>query len=254
MRLKGKLALVTGGSEGIGLSIAEALAREGAELCIVGRDPNKLARAREHLATSIKLAVSADLATERGISEVVESIERGGKALDILINNAAIAHVVVFENVTREQYETALSLNLAAPFFLTQNLLPYLAQPGASIINISSYFANKMIMGRAMSVYSLSKGALNSLTKALAFELGPRGIRVNAVAPGSVDTPMRRKSIEVMPEDRQVELQRYVERSYPLGRIGQPSDLGGIVVFLAGHEAAWVTGGIFAIDGGLTAG
>ena len=74
MRLKGKLALVTGGSEGIGLSIAEALAREGAELCIVGRDPNKLARAREHLATSIKLAVSADLATERGISEVVESI------------------------------------------------------------------------------------------------------------------------------------------------------------------------------------
>jgi len=127
MRLKGKLALVTGGSEGIGLSIAEALAREGAELCIVGRDPNKLARAREHLATSIKLAVSADLATERGISEVVESIERGGKALDILINNAAIAHVVVFENVTREQYETALSLNLAAPFFLTQKLLPYLA-------------------------------------------------------------------------------------------------------------------------------
>jgi len=129
-----------------------------------------------------------------------------------------------------------------------------LAQPGASIINISSYFANKMIMGRAMSVYSLSKGALNSLTKALAFELGPRGIRVNPVAPGSVDTPMRRKSIEVMSKDDQVELKRYVERSYPLGRIGQPSDLGGIVVFLASQEAAWATGGVFAIDGGFTAG
>ena len=254
MRLQSKLALVTGGSEGIGLAIAEALVREGAELCIVGRDPAKLARAREQLGASVKLAVSADLATEHGINEVVEGIGRSGKALDILINSAAIAHVVPFENVTREQFQAALSLNIAGPFFLTQKLLPHLAQPGASVINISSYFANKMIMGRAMSVYSLSKGALNSLTKALAFELGPRGIRVNAVAPGSVDTPMRRKSIEVMSKDDQVELQRYVERSYPLGRIGQPSDLGGIVVFLASQEAAWATGGVFAIDGGFTAG
>jgi NAD(P)-dependent dehydrogenase (short-subunit alcohol dehydrogenase family) len=254
MRLGGKLALVTGGSEGIGLAIAEALAREGAELCIVGRNPDKLAQGREQLGASVKLTVPADLATERGINEVVEAVGRGGKALDILINNAAIAHVAPFENVTREQYDAALSLNLAAPFFLTQKLLPHLAQPGASIINISSYFANKMIMGRTMSVYSLSKGALNSLTKALAFELGPRGIRVNAIAPGSVDTPMRRKSVEVMSKERQVELQRYVERSYPLGRIGHPSDLGGIAVFLASQEAAWVTGGIFAVDGGFTAG
>jgi NAD(P)-dependent dehydrogenase (short-subunit alcohol dehydrogenase family) len=254
MRLQGKLALVTGGSEGIGLAIAEALAREGAELCIVGRNLDKLTRGREQLGASVKLAVPADLATESGVNEVVEGIGRAGKALDILINNAAIAHVVPFENVSRDQYEAALALNLAAPFFLTQKLLPHLAQPGASIINISSYFANKMVMGRAMSVYSLSKGALNSLTKALAFELGPLGIRVNAVAPGSVDTPMRRKSIEVMSSERQVELQRYVERSYPLGRIGQPSDLGGIVVFLASQEAAWATGGIFAIDGGFTAG
>jgi NAD(P)-dependent dehydrogenase (short-subunit alcohol dehydrogenase family) len=105
-----------------------------------------------------------------------------------------------------------------------------------------------------MSVYAISKGALNSLTKALAFELGPRGIRVNAIAPGSVGTPMRRKSIEIMPKEHQVELERYVERSYPLGRIGEPSDLGGIAFFLASREAAWVTGAVFAIDGGLTAG
>jgi NAD(P)-dependent dehydrogenase (short-subunit alcohol dehydrogenase family) len=225
----------------------------GREPNSVGRDPAKLARAREQLGASVKLAVPADLATEGGINKVIEGIRMTGKALDILINNAAIAHVVPFESVTREQYEAELALNLAAPFFLTLKLLPHLAQPGASIINVSSYFANKMIMGRAMSVYSLSKGALNSLTKA-AFELGPRGIRVNAVAPGSVDTPMRRKSIEVMSKERQVELQRYVERSYPLGRIGQPSDLGGIAVFLASEEAAWVTGGVFAIDGGFTAG
>src|SRR5215207_1486536 len=122
MRLQGKLALITGGSEGIGLAIAEALAQEGAALCVVGRNQDKLARAREQLGTSVKLAVAADLATEGGINEVVEEIGRTGKALDILINNAAVAHVVPFENVTREQYEGELSLNLAAPFFLTQRL------------------------------------------------------------------------------------------------------------------------------------
>jgi len=254
MRLQGKLALVTGGSDGIGLAIAEALSREGAELCIVGRNPDKLARARDQLGTEVRLAIRANLATADGIEEVVEKIGGTGKALDVLINNAAVADVVPFDSVTREQYEYALSLNLAAPFFLTQRLLPHLAQPGASIINISSYFANKMIMGRTMSVYVLTKGALNSLTKALAFELGPRGIRVNAIAPGSVDTPMRRRSIEAMSEERQTELRRYVERSYPIGRIGVPSDLGGIAVFLASQEAAWVTGAIFAVDGGFTAG
>ena len=92
----------------------------------------------------------------------------------------------------------------------------------ASVINISSYFANKMIPKRPSSLYSLSKGALNSLTKSLAFELGPRGIRVNAIAPGTVDTAMRRRTVDNLPEAAKAELQAYVERSYPLGRIGRP--------------------------------
>ena len=108
-----------------------------------------------------------------------------------------------------------------------------LAPNGASVINISSYFANKMIPKRPSSLYSLSKGALNSLTKSLAFELGPRGIRVNAIAPGTVDTAMRRKSIDNLPAAAQAELRAYVERSYPLGRIGRTDDLAGIAVYLA---------------------
>ena len=95
---------------------------------------------------------------------------------------------------------------------------------------------------------------MNSLTKSLAFELGPRGIRVNAIAPGTVDTPMRRKSVDNLPEAAKAELQAYVERSYPLGRIGRPDDLAGIAVYLASDEAAWTSGGIFAVDGGYTAG
>ncbi|TIU84968.1 MAG: SDR family oxidoreductase, partial [Mesorhizobium sp.] len=141
-------------------------------------------------------------------------------------------------------FQHSFALNVTAAFFLTQQLLPHLSA-GASVINISSYFASKMIPKRPSSLYSLSKGALNSLTKSLAFELGPRGIRVNAIAPGTIDTAMRRKSIVNLPQQAQDELKAYVERSYPLGRIGRPADVAGMAVHLASDEAAWTSGSIF---------
>ena len=251
MRLRGKRALVTGGSDGIGLGIAEAFLREGAEVLIVARDAKKLEAAREKLGSADTL--SADLATTAGIDAVAGHMKQSG-SLDILVNNAGVALLVPFESVTEEQFQQSFALNVTAVFFLTQRLLPHLAASGASVINISSYFASKMIPKRPSSLYSLSKGALNSLTKSLAFELGPRRIRVNAIAPGTVDTAMRRKSIENLPAAAQAELKAYVERSYPLGRIGQTGDLAGIAVYLASDEAAWTSGGIFAIDGGYTAG
>jgi NAD(P)-dependent dehydrogenase (short-subunit alcohol dehydrogenase family) len=254
MRLQGKLAVVTGGSEGIGLAICEALAREGAEVVIVGRTMAKLSAAQLQIGKAAIALVPTDLSTESGIGAVVEQVRQLGRPLDILVSNAAVAHLAAFESITAEQYNYSVALNVSAPFFLTQRLLPHFTQPGASIINISSYFAGKMIMNRPLSVYSLSKGAINSLTKSLAFELGPRGIRVNAVSPGTVNTPMRKRSVDAMSKEHQEELQKYVERSYPLGTIGKPSDLGGIAVFLASDEASWVTGSIFAIDGGFTAG
>jgi NAD(P)-dependent dehydrogenase (short-subunit alcohol dehydrogenase family) len=254
MRLAGKFAIVTGGSEGLGLAMAEALAREGADLCIVGRNAKKLADAAQQLGSSLKLSVSADLATDQGLDRAIEEVRKSGRSVDVLVNNAAVAQVIDFEKVKRSDYEYELSINVAAPYFLTQRLMPHLRSPGCSIINISSYFAQKAIMNRPMSVYSLTKGAMNAMTKALAFELGPKGIRINAIAPGSVDTPMRRKSVDVMSPERQAELREYVKRSYPLGRIGKPSDLGGIAIYLASDESSWVTGSIFAIDGGLTAG
>jgi len=253
MRLGGKRALVTGGSDGIGLAIAEAFLREGAEVLIVGRDAGKLGAAREKLGAGVE-TLSADLATSAGIDAVVDQVKKSGRSLDILVNNAGVAFLVAFETVSEEQFQQSFALNVTAAFFLTQRLLPHLTPTGASVINISSYFANKMIPKRPSSLYSLSKGALNSLTKSLAFELGPRGIRVNAIAPGTVDTAMRRKSIVNLPAEAQAELKAHVERSYPLGRIGQTSDLAGIAVYLASDEAAWTSGGIFAIDGGYTAG
>jgi NAD(P)-dependent dehydrogenase (short-subunit alcohol dehydrogenase family) len=257
MRLHNKRALVTGGSDGIGLAIAEAFLREGADVMIVGRDAGKLQAARDHLmgarTDDTVETLAADLATGVGIEAVVEHVKRSGQPLDILVNNAGVAFLVPFADVTEGQFQQSVALNVMAVFFLTQGLLPHLAA-GASVINISSYFANKMIPKRPSSLYSLSKGALNSLTKSLAFELGPRGIRVNAIAPGTVDTAMRRRSIENLPAAAQADLKAYVERSYPLGRIGRPDDLAGMAVHLASDEAAWTSGGIFAIDGGYTAG
>ena len=257
MRLNNKRALITGGSDGIGLAIAEAFLREGADVTIVGRDAGKLDGAREKLTASGSVGavetLSADLATGIGIAAVVELVKRSGRPLDILVNNAGVAFLVPFADVSEVQFQQSFALNVTAVFFLTQGLLPHLAT-GASVINISSYFANKMIPNRPSSLYSLSKGALNSLTKSLAFELGPRGIRVNAIAPGTIDTTMRRRSIENLPAAAQTALQAYVESSYPLGRIGRPEDVAGMAVHLAGDEAAWTSGGIFAVDGGYTAG
>ncbi|MBZ9795982.1 SDR family NAD(P)-dependent oxidoreductase [Mesorhizobium sp. ES1-4] len=257
MRLRGKRALITGGSDGIGLAIAEAFLRAGADLLIVGRDAGKLEAARQKLTASGPVGtvrtLSADLATSPGIAAVVEHVKAAGRPLDVLVNNAGVAYLVPFETVSEAQFEHSFALNVTAAFFLTQGMLQHFGT-GASVINISSYFAKKMIPKRPSSLYSLSKGALNSLTRSLAFELGPRGIRVNAIAPGTVDTAMRRKTVDNLPAQAQAELKAYVERSYPLGRIGRPDDLAGIAVYLASDEAAWTSGGIFAIDGGYTAG
>ena len=257
MRLQGKRTLVTGGSDGIGLAISEAFLREGADVLIVGRDGGKLDAARQKLTAPGPVGqvetLSADLATSPGIAAVVEHVKETGRPLDVLVNNAGVAYLVPFETVSETQFQHSFALNVTAAFFLTQGLLPHFGA-GASVINISSYFASKMIPKRPSSLYSLSKGALNSLTKSLAFELGPRGIRVNAIAPGTVDTAMRRKTVDTLPTQAQAELKAYVERSYPLGRIGRPDDLAGMAVYLASDEAEWTSGGIFAIDGGYTAG
>lgn len=252
MRLEGKRALITGGSDGIGLAIAEAFVREGAHVCIIGRDEAKLEAARQKLGGDVD-AVSADLATDDGIDRVVAYVAQSGRPLDTLVNNAGVAFLVPFETVTADQFAQSFALNVTAVFFLTQRLLPHLGQ-GASVINISSYFAAKMIPKRPSSLYSLSKGALNSLTRSLAFELGPRGIRVNAIAPGTIDTAMRRRSVDNLPEAAKAELKAYVERSYPLGRIGRPDDVAGMAVHLASDESAWTSGAILAVDGGYTAG
>ena len=138
MRLQGKRAIVTGGSQGIGLSIAEAFVREGADVCLIGRDAGKLETARQQLGAGSVETISADLATQAGIDKASAGIAGSGRPVDILVNNAGVAFLVPFDAVTQEQFHQSLSLNVTAMFFLTQRLLPAFASAGASVINLSS--------------------------------------------------------------------------------------------------------------------
>jgi NAD(P)-dependent dehydrogenase (short-subunit alcohol dehydrogenase family) len=145
-----------------------------------------------------------------------------------------------------------LNLNVRAPFLLTRALFDAIKARRGSIINISSFFARRMLPARPSSAYSLSKSAIESFTKELAFEAGPHGVRVNAIAPGTVRTPLMQTNLASMPEEDRAKQMGMVKTIYPLGRLGVPEEIAGAAVFLASDEARWITGAILPVDGGLT--
>ena len=253
--LNNKNAVITGGSDGIGLGIAKAFAREGANLLLIGKDPEKLQKAQQALLNEFGVQVhtlSADLSKTEIVTEVVKDIERLLPAVDILVNNAGLARFVPFEQVDNTLYDAHFNLNVKAPYFLTQKLLPALVESKGNVINISSYFAHRMLLNRATTVYSATKGALNSFTKALAFEVGHLGVRVNAIAPGSISTPQFNRNLQALTREKQAAFETMVKEIYPLQHIGTPQDIAQAAVFLASDNASWITGTILAVDGGLT--
>jgi NAD(P)-dependent dehydrogenase (short-subunit alcohol dehydrogenase family) len=144
-----------------------------------------------------------------------------------------------------------INMNVKAPFLLTQGLLPSIKKSKGNIINISSYFSDRMISGRPSTVYSLTKGAINSLTKSLANEIGNTGVRVNAIAPGSVNTSLLRKTVNQMTDFNKEKFEKTISQIYPLGRIGQPDEIADLAIFLASENSKWMTGSIINLDGGL---
>ena len=253
--LNNKNAVITGGSDGIGLGIAKVFAREGANLLLIGKDPEKLQRAQQALLNEFGVQVhtlSADLSKTETVTEVVKNIERLLPTVDILVNNAGLGKFVPFEQVDNTLYDAHFNLNVKAPYFLTQGLLPALVKSKGNVINISSYFAHRMLPNRATTVYSATKGALNSFTKALAFEVGQLGVRVNAIAPGSISTPQFNRNLQALTPEKQAAFETMVKEIYPLQHIGTPEDIAKACVFLASDNASWITGTVLAVDGGLT--
>lgn len=252
--LEGKQAVISGGSEGIGFAIAEAFVKNGSDVIIISRNRDKLNSAKKQLSIYNQKVntIPFDLSEISKIPALCEEINTNYGKVDILVNNAAMALFEKIENTNPLELEQIIRMNVQSPYILTQQLLPSLEKTEGNIINITSYFSHKMIPERYSTAYSLTKGAMDSFTKSLACELGPRGIRVNAIAPGSVKTPLFNTAMKKMTDEQRTKFTDKVKTNYPLGRIGEPNDLGGIAVFLASEQAKWVTGSIVSVDGGLT--
>ena len=242
--LSGKKALVTGASRGIGRACALALARHGAEVLVhyaSGRAEAELVAEEILAAGGHADLVGADLAAPDGPHRLAAEVRRiVGRRLDILVANAGVTKSAAIENHTVAEFDRLFAVNVRAPFFLVQQLLPVLGE-GSSVVLLSS-LAARTAMG-TIPAYAASKGAIETLTKHLAFALGERGIRVNAVAPGVVNTEMSSFTKTEAGRASTLGIQA-------LKRIAEPDDVAGAVVFLASEAARWVTADTLRVDGG----
>jgi 3-oxoacyl-[acyl-carrier protein] reductase len=246
-RLSGKVAIVTGSSKGIGAEIAKHFAAEGAAV-VVNYSSSK--EAAERVVSEIKnkegkaIVVQANLAKKADIERLfAETIKAFGR-LDILVNNAGVYEFAALEEVTELHFHKQFDLNVLGLILASQQAVRHFGSAGGSIINISSVASTSTPPNT--SVYSGTKAAVDAVTKALAQELGPRNIRVNAVNPGMVETEGLRAA--GIPES---DFRKQVEAQTPLGRIGQPRDVAPAAVFLASDDARWITGETFHVSGGL---
>jgi NAD(P)-dependent dehydrogenase (short-subunit alcohol dehydrogenase family) len=243
--LSNKIALVTGASRGIGRATAARLAEAGARVIVhysASRD------AADSLVADIRAkggqadAVGGDLSTPDAAHKLAEAVKALGIAkLDILVNNAGVAQLAPLEAQTVEDFDRHFAINVRAPYFLTQQLLPLLGE-GSSVIFLSSVVARVAFDGT--SAYSATKGAIEVVTRNLAKELGARGIRVNAIAPGAIDTDMAQGFLGTE------EGRDYIKSVQALKRIGEPKDIADAVLFLASDQSRWIDGRSIEVSGG----
>jgi 3-oxoacyl-[acyl-carrier protein] reductase len=246
MRFRDKVALVTGASRGIGAACARRFANEGAKVVI---HYLKAIDAAENLAKSIRdeggqvTLIQANLADLSQMERLVDIAVQTFGGLDVLVNNAGIATVASLDTVDPESFHQQFAINVGSVLFATKAAVKAFKISGGSIVNISSINGSRPVAGA--SVYSASKAAVEALTKSLAIELAPRGIRVNAVAPGTTDTDLLRF---VLSPELEAEI---IEHTLYGRRLGQPADIAEVVAFLASTEAEWITGQIINASGGL---
>ncbi|WP_094701855.1 SDR family oxidoreductase [Brevibacillus laterosporus] len=249
-KLKGKIALVTGASRGIGRSIALRLAKDGALVAVHYRKRQNEAEEVVHKiqqSGGSAFTIRADLNTLNGIRDLYAELDEalrkltGDNRFDILVNNAGVGQVVTIEETTEESFDEVMNINVKAPLFVIQQALPRMKDEGR-IINISSFVTR--VASPNVFTYSISKGAINTLTHVLAQQLGSRNITVNAILPGIINTEMNAGTLQ------DPNGQKFAAGLSTFNRWGEPEDVGDIAAFLASSDSRWVTGQLIDASGG----
>lgn len=240
-----KVSVVTGGNSGIGLAIAERLHRDGSAVVIFGRNPETLADARERIGDGA-LAVRGDVRRLDDLDRLFAEVRDRFGRIDTLVVNAGAVRFVPVAETDEETFDRLTGTNFKGAFFTVQRALPLLAE-GASIVLVSSVVNVKGFAGA--SVYSAAKAAVRSLARTLATELAPRGIRVNVISPGPIDTPIFDRA--GIPAEHVDATKGQFAGMVPLGRMGRPEEIASVASFLASPDAGFVTGTEIAVDGGL---
>jgi NAD(P)-dependent dehydrogenase (short-subunit alcohol dehydrogenase family) len=252
MRLKDKVALITGASSGIGRATAILFAKEGAK--VVVNYSHSVDDANEVVSEIKKsggeaIAIKADVSDEADIIKMVDETVKKYKKIDILYSNAGIELQKPITATTVEEWDKVLAINLRGMFLCAKHVIPVMEKNGGgSIVNTSSGAA--LIGQPNLSAYSASKGGVLSLTKTMAIEYAPK-IRVNCICPGAIDTPMLRRFIDSSPNPAETEKQ--MKMIHPLGRLGKPEEIANAALYLASDESSFVTGHALVVDGGATA-
>jgi NAD(P)-dependent dehydrogenase (short-subunit alcohol dehydrogenase family) len=243
-RLQGKRTLITGGTTGIGLATAKQFLAEGARVVITGSNPDSIARAQVELGSDV-LAVRADSGDVAAQRQLAETIKAHYGELDVAFLNAGISVWQPIEAWTEEMFERSFAVNVKGPYFLVQALLPVFSRPASVVLNTS---INAHVGAARSSVYAATKAALLNLSKTLSNDLLDRGVRVNAISPGPVDTPLYDKL--GIPDAYREQVNQDIVRTIPSGRFGKPDEVAKAVVYLASDESVWTLGAEIVVDGG----
>lgn len=248
--VKGKIALVTGGSRGLGLTIARAYVENGAKVYITSRKADVCDRAAEELSEVGEcISLPADLSKTEDRAALVKELMKREESLNILVNNAGAAWGAAFEDYPEDGFDKVMSLNVKSVFMLTRDLVPLLEKAArpldpARVINLGS-MEGIMVSGYDNYAYSISKAAVHHMSKVLGVKLGERGITVNAIAPGYFETKMTGWMLKIYKDE--------IVANAPLGRLGVSSDIAGAALYLASRAGAYVNGAVIPIDGGTSA-
>ena len=245
MRLTNKTAIITGGGSGIGQACARAFYQEGANVVLFGRREDKLKETAQELG-SRAMTVSGDMTRTEDLDRLVQETLSKFHRIDILVNNAGLFKGAPLHEISDEQYDEMMNINMRAVFQLTRRVLPVMMeQKSGNIIHISSILG--IIAVPQVAVYNISKGALNQFSRSIAVEYGSYGIRSNSICPGLIETDM---TADLMKDEA---LMQEWSKGYPIGRFGKPEDVASACLFLASDESSFITGTVLPVDGGFTA-